>query len=172
MNKRLKTALFKTGKILFAGFVVLVLLVAAGLAYTWWMGQQPTVPVEQAEVAEAPRPATVQTRTVAEDAPIGVSSQLLTSPVQPGENASLTVKTNPNAECAVTVTYGKAGDISAQSTDSGLRPRVADAYGMTTWTWTVESSRPLGSWPVEVTCANAKNSAYLRVMLDVATEST
>jgi hypothetical protein len=167
-----KKILKKTGSIMFAGFVVLVLLVSAGLAYTWWMGQQPAPAVAVVEEVGDVRPATVTARTMPPDAPVGVSRQMLTTPVLPGENASLTIKTNPAATCDITVTYGELGETESKSTDSGLTPKVADQYGMVTWTWTVESLRPSGTFPVETTCANEENSGYLRVDLTVGREDT
>ena len=41
---------------------------------------------------------------------------------------------------------------------------------MITWAWTVEASRPLGTYPVEVTCANEAKSGYLRVDLVVGSK--
>ena len=173
MSERSRTALKKAGTILFASFVVLVVLIAAGLAYTWWAGQQPVPTQETVEETDSlPRPTQVEPRTLPPDAPVSLSSQLLTTPVLPGENASLTVKTNPLAECEITVTYGDLGDETAQSTDSGLRPRAADPFGIVTWTWTVESNRPLGDWPVEVTCANEAKSGYLRLTLTIGQDET
>ena len=165
-----KKVLKKTGSILFACFVVIVLLVAAGFAYTWWVGQQPAPAAEVIETVGDVRPAIVEPRELPPDAPVGVSSQLLTTPVLPGENASLTIKTNPGATCEITVTYGELGEESARSTDSGLRPREADKFGMITWTWTVEPNRPLGTYPVETTCATEQKSGYLRVSLTVGRE--
>jgi hypothetical protein len=71
----------------------------------------------------------------------------VTSPIAAGSNSSITVRTNAGSTCAVTVSYN-----GAPSTDSGLTPKTADAYGNVTWTWTVNSSVPAGSWPVKVTC--------------------
>ncbi len=145
--------------------IVFVLLVGAGVAYTWYMGMQPAPTPEVVEDTTTTRPATVVARKMAPDAVVGVSKQMITSPVLPGENVSLTVKTNPEATCSIVVTYGKKGETEKQSTDSGLRDKVASEYGMVTWAWTVEADRPLGEWPVDVTCANEANSGALTVKL-------
>lgn len=150
--------------------IVFVVMILAGVGYTWYMGTQATAEPVAEEIDEAVGPITRTPYQPAPDAAVGVSSQLLTSPVQPGENASLSIKTNPAANCEITLTYGELGEEDKQSTDSGLEPKVADAYGMVTWSWTVEASRPVGTWPVEVTCANEAKSGYLRVDLVVATE--
>lgn len=163
--------LIKARNIAIGTVVVLVLLVGAGVGYTWYVGTQPVAEAATEEVAPAPkRAARVSPSKPAPDAVVSVSSQLLTSPVVPGENASLSIKTNAGATCEITITYGEIGDEDKQSADSGLKPKVADEYGMATWTWTVEADRPLGEWPVEVTCANEKNDAYLRVNLEVASK--
>lgn len=150
--------------------IVLLLLVGAGVGYTWYMGmQQPVEAAQEEEVASA-RPVAVTPSKPAPDAPVGVSSQMLTSPVEPGENASLTVKTNAGANCEITVTYGELDEEDKRSTDSGLTKKTANPYGVVSWSWTVEADRPLGTWPVEVTCANEEKSGYLRVDLIVGSE--
>lgn len=68
-------------------------------------------------------------------------------------NASLAIRTCPEAACSITVTY--ANEISK---DAGLLPKPADEFGVVQWTWTVESSRPVGKWPVDVTCGLGKES--------------
>ena len=150
--------------------VILVLLVGAGLAYTWYVGQQQPVIAEEEETVTQTTPAQRTPTKPAPDAVVGVSQQYLTTPVQPGENASLSLKTNANATCSITVTYGDIEEEEKRSTDSGLKDKVADDYGLVMWTWTVEEYRPYGEWPVEVTCANEVNSGYLRAFLEVAAE--
>lgn len=149
--------------------VLLVLLVGAGALYTWYMGGQQVAP--EAPVVETSKELTpvVAPRTVAPDAKVSLSTQSVTSPVRPGDNASITARTNPKAGCTITVTYGELGEKDKQSDDSGLYAKTADEYGMVSWTWTVESNRPQGVWPIEVTCANEANSAYLKAELVVKT---
>lgn len=91
------------------------------------------------------------------------SIQMLTSPVAPGSNASVSVKTNAASKCTITVEYNKVA-----STDSGLKPKVADEFGMISWAWTVEESVPLGKWPVKVTCAYNDQSSVVQGDLVVA----
>jgi len=140
--------------------VLLVLLVAGGAFYTWYMGQQAEVSSAIAEPVAAPTAPTITPRTPTPDAKVGVSVQMITSPLTPGSNASITVRTNAAAKCTISVVYDNVA-----STDSGLVPKAADEYGMVSWTWTVEEMAPLGSWPVVVTCANAKNSAVVKADL-------
>lgn len=136
--------------------VLLVLLVVGGAFYTWYMGQQADVSSAIAEPVAAPTAPTITPRMPAPDAKVGVSVQMITSPLTPGSNASITVRTNAAAKCTISVVYDNVA-----STDSGLAPKVADDYGMVSWTWTVAEATPLGTWPVKVTCANAKNSGVV-----------
>ena len=153
MNHILK----KTLKVTAIAVTLLVVLIAAGVGYTWYMSQyddtsqaiQPqAVPMGGVKNTNRPK--------IPDTASIGVSVQSITSPVTPGSNASIMVKTNPEANCTVSVLYDKT-----PSKDSGLVQKKADEYGIVEWTWTVENSVPPGNWPVEVTCANKKNSAVV-----------
>src|SRR5438552_1367136 len=56
----------------------------------------------------------------------------LTSPVSPGNDATITITTAPNAKCQITVLY-KSGPSKAQ----GLFPKSADSQGQVSWTWRV-----------------------------------
>lgn len=145
-----------------SALVLLVLFVGGGAAYTWYMGRTSVADtsagdpvVEVAPVIKHVQPAA----NVSESA----SVQMLTSPVVPGSNASVTVRTNPGSQCTIIVEYNKVA-----SKDSGLSLKTADEFGMVTWTWTVEASVPLGKWPVKVTCVNDKKSAFVQGDLVVA----
>jgi hypothetical protein len=67
------------------------------------------------------------------------------------------VKTNATSECTIVVEYNEV-----PSTDSGLKPKKADDYGIVSWTWTVEETVPVGKWPVEVVCAYNDQTAMVR----------
>jgi hypothetical protein len=142
--------------------VLLVLALGGGAAYTWYMGQTET-PVAATPAPAATKPAPVIKPTApAPDAKMSASVQMITSPVAPGANASITVKSNAGSNCTIKVVYDKTA-----SKDSGLIPKVADEFGMVSWSWTVEASAPVGKWPVKVTCANTKNSAMVQGDLKV-----
>jgi hypothetical protein len=144
--------------------VLLVLTIGGGVAYTWYMGEYaaPTPAAIATPVEAAPRQVITPPKPSA-DAPASASIQMLTSPVTPGMNASVTVKTNAEAECTISVEYNKI-----PSTDSGLKPKTADEFGMVSWAWTVEESVPLGTWPVSVTCSANDKSAVVKGELVVA----
>lgn len=140
-------------------------LVGGGVAYTWYVGKNapPAEPELKPEdfVKAKSNPLPVPTKP-SPAAVVGVSVQSLTTPVKPGANAAITVKTNPEAKCSISVKYK-----DVPSTDSGLSQKVADEYGLVSWSWGVEESAPEGKWPVDVTCANAKNSGMVRGDLEV-----
>ncbi len=139
--------------------VLAVLALGAGMAYTWYTGQQ------QSALANQPAPerttrAIIKPQKVASDARVGASVQTVTPEVKPGENASLSIRTNPEAECSIVVKYG-----TVNAVDSGLAPKLADEFGVASWSWTVAASTPAGKWPADVTCKNKKHSAMVRAEL-------
>lgn len=145
--------------------VLLGLFVGGGVAYTWYVGSDgsgavvpppPTVPSSASTVHRPPK--------VAASAAESASIQMLTSPVAPGANASVTVQTNPGSVCDIKVVYN-----DTPSTDSGLVKKTADDYGQVIWTWTIEQTVPAGKWPVKITCLFNKKSAFVQGELAVAT---
>jgi hypothetical protein len=143
--------------------ILLVLTAGTGVAYTWYMGQQPVKETAAAEPVETPpAPPVKKPQPAAPGAKVGASVQIITSPVASGANASITVKTNPDSSCTIKVVYDKTA-----STDSGLGPKKADEYGMVSWTWTVEATAPAGKWPVKVTCVKGDKSAVVQGDLKV-----
>lgn len=159
-SKKSSSAGARARKIFLSVLILLFLFIVAGSAYAWYVGQQTDVSSAIAEPVEAPTAPTITPRTPAPDAKVGVSVQMITSPLTPGSNASITVRTNAAAKCTISVVYNNVA-----STDSGLGPKVADEYGMLSWTWTVEQTVPVGKYPVKVTCANEKNSGVVQADL-------
>lgn len=128
---------------------MLAVVAGAGLAYTYFFGPDGSQQTATDKVpAPSPAQALPKPPKPAENARVGASIQNLTSPVAQGENAEINVRTLATAKCTIAVTYN---GVAAQ--DSGLAPKVADDYGLVTWTWTVSKGTPVGTWPVSVTCA-------------------
>ena len=151
---------------LIIGVCVVLLCICAllGFVYVWYMGK--TQPIPQATIVnQVATKSTVSVPVVDEEAPVGVAVQTLTSPVHKGGNSSISIKTRPKAACSIRVTYGTTKN--DESKDGGLIPKTADEYGVADWTWTVETSRPVGSWPVEVTCAYKTKWGYGKDILQV-----
>jgi hypothetical protein len=145
-------------------FLVIVALLA--FAYTWYVGK--TRPVEQASTPVSTSPKPVVTATVVdENAPVGVAVQTVTSPVARGGNSSISIRTRPEAACSIRLTYSLTSEQDKESKDAGLTPKIADEYGVVSWTWTVEIDRPVGRWPIEVNCAYKDQWGYGKQMLVV-----
>ncbi len=148
-------------KIAISAAVILTLIIGLGVGYTWYMGRQkvaPDVVVKPVDTAPA-----IKTTQPAANAPVGVSVQSLISPIAPGTNTSITVRTTPSANCSISVIYN-----NVPSTDSGLKAQQADEFGMASWTWTVGESVPIGKWPIKVTCSYSKRSGVVQADLVVA----
>lgn len=137
--------------------VLLALLVGAGVAYTYFFGPS------QGDIAEEPAPApspasqAPKPAKIPENARVGVSVASLLSPVAPGANTSVSIRTLPEAKCKVAVLYN-----NVTAVDSGLAPKAADEFGTATWTWTVKADAPEGTWPVNITCERNGKSAVVR----------
>lgn len=135
---------------------LIVLAVVAGVLYTWIMGMvQPAAPVQDIKPIDS-KPKIIEHVMPSENTPVGVSIQSLTTPIAPGSNAMIIIKTRALATCTITAVYNKV-----PSVDSGLSKKTADEFGTVSWTWTVESSVPVGKWPVTVTCTYGKKSGVV-----------
>lgn len=142
--------------------VLAVLVVGGGLGYTWYMGEgEPGSAIAQPVAATTSRPV-IRAPKPAENVPVGVAVQSITSPVAPGSNASITIRSLPEAICTIVLKYA-----NVPSKDSGLVEKTADDFGMVTWAWTVESGTPLGSWPTTVTCVRGEQSGVVQAELVV-----
>jgi hypothetical protein len=86
----------------------------------------------------------------------------LTSPVRPGQTATITVQTEGHASCHIRVDY-----LSGPSKALGLEPTEADDGGRATWTWFVGSRTTPGKWPIRVTCYSKGNEAILPTEFEV-----
>ena len=154
----LRTHIPKTiRKVTFTIIVLLFIFVVAGIAYVFITDHFSTkiLPAistnNAAQSSPLPKPV-----APGSNSPEGVAVQTVISPVSVGSNSSITVNTNAGSVCTITVTYN-----GIQSTDSGLSSKIADAYGNVTWTWTVETGVPVGSWPIKVTCTYHNRSAVV-----------
>jgi hypothetical protein len=70
----------------------------------------------------------------------------ITSPIKGGADATVSVTTEPNAMCTITVKYR-----SGPATAAGLKSQRADKDGKASWTWKVGKNTAVGEWPVDVT---------------------
>lgn len=152
--------------------ILAIVFLAAGFGYAWYAAKSRPEPVAVAKLPDTAKPTKTPAK-IDENAPVGVSVQMLTSPITPGANAAMSIKTRPHAACSIKVTYGDKASAQAQtSTDAGLVPKTADEFGVVNWTWTVEVSRPIGTWPVDVVCAYNKQSGVVRGDLQLEAAKT
>lgn len=150
LEKR-RSGLSVLGKITGSVLVLAVAITGGGIIFGWWGGPQPehgTVLAKQTE--------SINTQSVAktQDEPLSVSIQSLTTPAPQESITNMTVKTAPTADCTIKAVYA-----GVASTDSGLVAKTADGTGDVSWTWMIEESAPLGTWPVTVTCTHDGQSA-------------
>lgn len=69
----------------------------------------------------------------------------------PGGNMVLTISTSPYAVCSFVVSYGA----STPSSAIGIVPRTADGDGIASWSWRVDPSAHLGTWPLTLSATLA-----------------
>lgn len=142
--------------------VLILFFIGAGVVYTFFSGQQEPKASKPAKKVSQEDYKPIKPKAVDPKGPVGIAQESITSPVAPGANAAVTIKTKPNALCHIAVTYN-----NVPSTDSGLSPKKADAFGSVTWTWTVGPNTPVGAWPVSLTCAENGKSAAFQTYLQV-----
>jgi hypothetical protein len=73
----------------------------------------------------------------------------LTTPVNPGEYATIKVQTLPNELLTIEVWY-----MSGKSEAQGLYPKRADDEGYVSWTWKVGTRTTPGSWEIIIASLN------------------
>lgn len=142
-------------------FILLLLAGAAGFAYAWYSGKEVYIPEQPTAVEEEVVEEEVPVKK--KPVPVGVSVQLISSPVPPGSEASISIHTSSMAKCTIEVEYD-----DVPYTDKNLKAKVADEFGVVSWEWIVEESTPLGTWPATVTCRNEKYSGVAVGELEVA----
>ena len=148
---------------LISGGVLLFVIVFCGVGYTWYADQHTVMQPADTTLSQASSPAFAKPVQTAANAREGVAVETISTPVAPGDHASITIRTNPASSCKITVVYK-----DQPSTDSGLTTKTADEYGTVTWSWAVGKAVPLGTWPVDVTCTYNGRSGFVRGDLQVA----
>jgi hypothetical protein len=138
--------------------LLLVLLIGAGVGYTFFFGPTGKEAADTQSTTPAPSPSALpKASKPAADAPVGVSVSSLLSPVAPGSNTSVSIRTLPEAKCKIVVVYN-----NVPAVDSGLAPKAADEFGTASWTWKVSAAAPEGTWPVNITCERNGKSGFVR----------
>lgn len=94
--------------------------------------------------------------------PFSVTVTSVTSPVRPGNTATLVASSESGARCTIRVNY-KSGPSTAQ----GLDPKNTNASGSVSWSWFVGTRTTAGSWPIDVRCTKDGQSASTRTHFTV-----
>lgn len=99
---------------------------------------------------------TVKEKVVEVIQPIKVLS--LTSSIDPGQNATISIKGTPNKSYSITVYY-KSGASKAD----GLYSKTSDSTGYVEWTWEVGTRTSAGSWRIEISSSVDSITTYIKV---------
>lgn len=152
---------------LISSAVLLLLMIGAMAGYIWYSGQGGPAIQAVDQSAKGATNSPIKPSAPAKDAQESAAVQFITLPVVPCENAMITVKTLPGSSCKIEAVYN-----NVPAKDSGLITRIANEYGAVSWTWTVPTSTPLGSWPVTTTCSYNGKTAVVVADLVVAKSGT
>lgn len=138
-------------------FVVMSISAFGGMvACVWYFGQADNSAIDDT-LPEPTSSANIMTPIKqAENVPVGVSVQSISSPITQGDMAIITTRSNPGASCNITVTLNKV-----KYTDSNLVKKAVDEYGMATWTWPTSTFTLAGKWSVEVLCSRGEKSGMV-----------
>jgi len=141
--------------------IVIVIAVVGGLAggavatYNWYEHNfdgtpQSAVTIKKEGGATDPAKSTATGK-------VNAALQLISTPVKPGDDASMHLRVDAGITCTVKVEYG-SGASKVEASDPGLVEKTADAFGTIGWYWTVPASAPKGAAKAVATCHNAKNT--------------
>lgn len=143
-------------------FVMLILFIGAAIIYVLLADQTPTATPKIKSSSSSSGQGLPKPQPPAANAKAFAAVQEVVSPVQQGQNSSVSIQTVPTSACKISVAYK-----GVPSKDSGLAPKIADAYGSITWAWTIDSSVPIGTWPIVVTCVYHGRSALVDTSVQV-----
>ena len=141
-------------KIVLSALILLVLFFLAGFIYTYYSdhssasnpGSNQNSSNQFSPIKPPPKPGP--------NAAVGVAEEAFDSPIAPGQDSSIIISTTAGASCSIALQMA-----SLKSSGQSLAPQIANAYGTVTWSWTVPSNTPFGSYPLSVKCAYGKNWA-------------
>jgi len=139
--------------------VLLAFLIGGAYIVLLWLNKPQAVTLEMPVAKNDQNPSFIESRKPPKDVAIGSSIQALSTPVTPGSNASLTLRTTESALCAIKVVML---DLELRETarvaDGGLSDKKADDFGVVTWTWTMPASAKLGKWQADINCMRDSKS--------------
>ena len=90
--------------------------------------------------------------------PLDVTREAFTEKVAVTGGASVSVRTEPQAKCAIEVLYD-----SGPSKAAGLDPKTASSGGKVIWSWKVGSNTKAGTYPITVICTTSGHAGTLEL---------
>lgn len=139
-------------KIALGALSLLVLIFIAGFIYVYYTDQT-SPPKNTKSTTSIYRPITPPPPSNP-TSPEGVSLDSLSSPVQAGGLAFVSVQTDNTSICTLTIAYSPAKP-------SNLKPVTTDPYGVAQWNFTIPANTPAGNYPIKITCTfNKKVGVY------------
>ena len=148
------------GKIFLNAALLLVVIVTIGIAYVYF-NHETSADGTTEEIVVNNEASAIKPSAPNPNAPASAAVLGITSPVVPGHNTSLSVRTNPGAECDIVFNYKDKNKKEITYRDSGLIRKTANEFGSISWAWTVGKEVPEGKWPVNVTCHYYDRSAVV-----------
>lgn len=146
------------------GTVSIVSVVGAvgGLLFVLvWVQKPHAVPQLATSALAQPKMPDLTSHAAGPNVPIGSSVQALSSPVAPGSNAYVTLRTTEGAVCSIKVVHLDPYQKElARVADSGLADKTADDYGMVTWTWTMPPTAAIATWRADMYCKRGNKSTH------------
>jgi hypothetical protein len=121
--------------------------------------QAKSAPAQQGGAAEAVK---TDAASSAADKPLSVKLISITSPLHPGDDATINVQTAPKSQCEIIV-KNKSGNSKAK----GLEAKQANNTGKVSWTWKIAKNITPGPIAVTVNCTWGKKTGTLDAKLDV-----
>lgn len=142
---------------LISTIILLTLAIVGGSAYVYYIDlhNKPVIASSTVDTSKQLHPIVAVKQDP--NALVGVAIEVISSPIPRGGEALASVKSYPNATCVIKVMYNNVA-----STENGLESKVADDFGVVSWSWNVSGAAPIGSWPVDITCAHHSKSGYVQ----------
>lgn len=139
--------------------VVIGLLIGGMFVVYLWLNKPKVVTTAGPAAVSQSSPRQIKTTKPPANVPIGSSIQSISSPIAPGSNASLTLRTTESAVCSIKVVYiDKTMHEIDRVSDSGLGDKTADDFGMVVWTWTMPAHAAIATWQADMTCVRGDKS--------------
>lgn len=111
---------------------------------------------------EAGKTATPAGAPAAAGKPLSVKLISVTTPVHPGDDATVSVQTAPKSQCEIIVKMK-----SGKSTAKGLEPKEANNTGKVSWTWKVAKNVKPGTVNITCNCSWAEKKGSLDTTMEV-----